>query len=151
MTSLQLVHSEELFGDMKQGFFACDKIKNVTIVPFMRNKNDIYGMIGKLTYLVKSLLDTPCTTVWVYSPLEIRSIVQNKDNFNNFLETKIQAINTPIDTNILIDLVTEVKKLAGEENEQTLLMINDWAMGLPEKTICTNFRQFKGDGVDGIC
>eukprot|EP00111_Clytia_hemisphaerica_P024860 TCONS_00073285-protein len=123
--SLQLVRTEEIFGNMKQDFFACDRVKNVTIVPFMKQniRSTIFSFrVPQLTYLIKSLLDTPCTTVWVYSPLENRSIAQNKDNSNIFLETKIQAMDLP-DTNVLIDFLNEVKKLAVEENQHTLLFI----------------------------
>ena len=133
MNLLKLVHSEEIFGDIKQGFFACDKIRNVTIFPFMQSEWYVQSMFPQLTYLVKSLLDTPCTTVWIYSPLEYRSIPQKRNNFDNFLETKIQAIHIPVDTNVVIDFITEVKNLVDEENEQTILLINDWAIGLNEQ------------------
>eukprot|EP00111_Clytia_hemisphaerica_P021153 TCONS_00062313-protein len=135
ITSLPLVKTEEIFGNMKQDFFACDSVKNVTIVPLMNKKRVLVSSMSQLTYLVKSLLDTPCTTVWVYSPLENRSIVQNKDNSNNFLETKIQAMDLP-DTNVLLDFLNEVKKLAVEENQQTLLFINEYYyFTLPEQEI----------------
>eukprot|EP00111_Clytia_hemisphaerica_P016207 TCONS_00047943-protein len=142
IASLQLVRTEEIYGNMKQDFFACDRIKNVTIVPFIRETVITRSMYSsrepQLTYLIKSLLDTPCTTVWVYSPLEDISIAQNKDNSNNFLETKIQAMDLP-DTNVLIDFLNEVQKLAVEENQQTLLFITNYnhlsKSQLPEQEI----------------
>ena len=126
ITFLQLISLEEGFGNMKQDFYTCDRIRNVTIVPFIKEDDNYGKIIAQMAYLIKSLLDTPCTTVWVYSPLEYRSIAQNEDNFNNFLETEIQAFRWEFDNNIpIVNLLKEFKELDDEENEQTLFFIND--------------------------
>ena len=88
--------AEGSFDGVKQGFFACDDIRNVTILPYIQL--DGTAIIQQLLSLVKSLLDTPCITVWIYSPLQARLIRQQrekKQNYNHFIETELQGMNEP--------------------------------------------------------
>ena len=126
ITFLQLISLEEGFGNMKQDFYTCDRIRNVTIVPFIKEDDNYGKIIALMAYLIKSLLDTPCTTVWVYTPLENQAIPQETGSSNNFLETKIQAMWHLFDTNVIINFLTDVQELADEENQQTILLINDF-------------------------
>ena len=71
-------YSEDSFGsNTEQDLLMCGNVNNVTIVAY--DIADIDDIIPQLNYLVKSLLDHPCTIVSIYSPLQTRSILQTKD------------------------------------------------------------------------
>ena len=123
VTAIWLVCAEGVFDfeGMKQGFFTCDQIKNITILPYTNDRHDM--LIPQLAYLVKSLLDTPCVMVWIYSTLRAQSILQQVDHYNHFLETDIQGMNEA-DENMIVEFLLDFSKM-GVTNQQTLFIIDD--------------------------
>ena len=143
VVTLGWVSTEEVFDDMKKGFFACDQIKNVTVLPWISYQyltQQLYystkttqpfiptyiNSMQQISYLVKTLLDTPCVMVWIYSPLQARLIRQQreqKQNYNHFIATEIQGMNEP-DKNKILELLLDFKNL-NYKNKQTLFIITD--------------------------
>ena len=128
ITALGLVSAEDIFGDMKQGFFACDQIRNVTILslPYTPYYEIAYDhndrLLQHLTFLVKAILDTPCIMVWIYSPLRARSIRQKQHNYNHFIDTEIASM-VPPDNSLIVEFLIDFSKI-DDRNQQVLLVID---------------------------
>ena len=118
------VSGEEMFGDVKQGFFGCDQVTNVTI---LSNSIDLNTSLPVyLTQFVKSLLETPCVMVWIYSPFQARSIRQQQHNYHNFIATKLllqRQTFIPF-KRLHNEFLSDFLKL-NDKNQQTPLVISD--------------------------
>ena len=74
-----------------------------------------------LIHPVKSLLDTPCVMVWIYSPLQAQSIRQQLNNYHNFITTEFPSMLTK---GLSIEFLSDFLKL-DDKNQQTLFVIID--------------------------
>ena len=80
----------------------CYGIRNVTIIHYIDISQE-YQSIDyimkryqdsaiQLIYLVKELLDSPCFTIWTFSPIQSRLIRLREENYVQFFETELQAL-----------------------------------------------------------
>ena len=124
IAALGSISTEGMFDGVKQGFLACDKIKNVTILS--DNFDFKYGHVpfinAQFSNLVKTLLDTPCVMVWVYMPLRLRSVRQERNSFNNFLEADTPTKREP-PKSVIFDFLRDYSKADAAKNQQILLIV----------------------------
>ena len=111
----------------------CMEVRNVTIIPHIvmddnRLKLDDTFYIHKfsdtplqLRYLVKSLLDTPCFIVWIFSPTRSRVIPLTEDNYIEFIMSEWQTV-TRTDENELTKVLVNMPH-NNVDNKQTLFFV----------------------------
>uniref|UniRef100_A0A7M5WYA0 Cnidarian restricted protein n=1 Tax=Clytia hemisphaerica TaxID=252671 RepID=A0A7M5WYA0_9CNID len=119
-----------MFDGVKQGFFTCDEIRNVTLLLNIHNEFSRYqeqnaDMLQPVAILVKSLLDTPCVMVWIYSPLQARSIRQQRHNYKQFLTTEMQIMTSSPVRSLFVEFLRDFSMMVGREI-QTLLVIEQF-------------------------
>ena len=76
----------------------------------------------QLRYFIKSLLETSCFEVWIYSPIQNRCIRQTEENYVRFLGTEWMAI-TKTDNNDILNLLSNFPQ-SNDEIKQTLLFVS---------------------------
>ena len=120
--------AEEMIGGVKEGFFTCDEMKNITILLNSYGKfttqyqEHNQHMIQSISILVKALLDTPCVLVWFYSSILARSIRQQMHNYDQFLSTEIQSITTTPDTSLHVHFLHDFSMMVGREKQMLLVI-----------------------------
>uniref|UniRef100_A0A7M6DRY8 Cnidarian restricted protein n=1 Tax=Clytia hemisphaerica TaxID=252671 RepID=A0A7M6DRY8_9CNID len=108
----------------------CFSERNVTIIPCMNFPeyfrtflDKLYqGISSQVMYLVQYLLDTPCFTVWVFSPIQSRVIRMSEENYINFFQTEFQAIDKT-DSNDVVRVLSNIPRSNGGIN-QTLFFLS---------------------------
>eukprot|EP00111_Clytia_hemisphaerica_P005716 TCONS_00016568-protein len=108
----------------------CTEVRNVTIIPYdmlhskFRHFNFekyFHDSVIQLKYLVKSLLDKPCSIFWIFSPIQSRSIRLTMENYAEFLEREFQAI-TRTDENEVIKVLLNIPH-NNNDIKQTLFFV----------------------------
>ena len=87
-------------------------------------QSDFQDSATQLMYLIKELLDTPCFTVWMFSPIQSRIIRLTEGKYVQHFETEFQALVRTDENDILRLLSTIPPK--NDNCKQTLFF---WTFG----------------------
>ena len=110
----------------------CMEVRNVTIIPYITENDDKY--IAKLSfekvlekaslqlrYLVKSLLDTPCFIIWIFSPIQSRLVRLTQKNYVQIFDSKIQA-EIDADQNEIMNVLLDMPQ-SNVDTKQTIFFV----------------------------
>ena len=105
----------------------CVSVRNITFIPYIDVKEswrkyieiELKKSTKQIMYLIKDLLETPCFTVWAFSPLQSRVIRLTDANYLQFFETKYQAI-VRTDRNDVLRVLMNIPQ-SNDDCKQTLL------------------------------
>ena len=110
----------------------CYGLRNVTIIPYINIiqehqitdyiVEDYQDSASQLIYLVKELLDSPCFTIWTFSPIQSRLIRLREVNYVQFFETELQAI-TRTDENEILKLLSNIPEHAKNDIKQSVFFV----------------------------
>ena len=155
-------------GDSFSILPSCVEPRNITIVVYMDVpfvdfssvqwliEHHLYFITKHLRYLVKSLFETSCLDLYVYSTVRKQKIQLNEENYVQVLGTEIQATNLFNGNSeiILSDVLPRNPK--DEEHNKTLLFVNFWVNKDQEtsiqeqKMIATKLNEAHGKNFDII-
>eukprot|EP00111_Clytia_hemisphaerica_P011539 TCONS_00033869-protein len=106
-------------------FFSCNGTKNVTILRNMEptsNPNFFQSSTLQLTFLVKSLFETPCISVWMYSVARKISIRLDEESLTHLMDTLMESSFKKDGSNIR-QFLSDYAQSVDDTNEQILLVI----------------------------
>ena len=112
----------------------CAETRNIIMVPYIGYLKGAYGkilgenykvngVVQLLQYLVKSLLENPCFSVYVYSLLKHRLIRQRKETYIQFLETEIQLRTLSYPNYSIFDKLSDVSSRRDKEVYKNTLLV----------------------------
>ena len=130
-----LVNANFCWSGTEHSIVGCIERRNVTIIPHFVSIFNSHSMkwsnvitrpiIIQLKYLVKTLFETSCINIYIYSNIRKRCIRQSMENYIHFLETEVQTDSTKYQNmEPIISALSGIPSKSVDGEKQTLLFLN---------------------------